>query len=182
MPTKSWSTVRKERTRRVSQRRRRVTQRIAEPLNSGSGPDPESDSDSLRANLRGFNQVPPVLSPATGMFRATIASDGMSIQYELTFSNLTTPALFAHIHFGHETDNGGIMAFLCGGGDKAACPGQGGTISGTIEAGDIMAIPSQGLAAGDLAGALRIIRSGLAYVNVHTPTFPDGEIRGQIRD
>lgn len=134
----------------------------------------------FRAELRGFNQVPPILSPGTGTFRMRVADDGMSAEYELSFSNLTTPAVVSHIHFGHPTDNGGIMVFLCGGGGKPACPGRGGTVTGTITAGDVVAVPGQGVAAGDLAGVLDIIRRGLAYVNVHTEQFPDGEIRGQI--
>ncbi|TMG43298.1 MAG: CHRD domain-containing protein, partial [Chloroflexi bacterium] len=35
--------------------------------------------------------------------------------------------------------------------------------------------------AGDFAGALRIIESGDAYVNVHTVNFPGGEIRGEVK-
>lgn len=30
--------------------------------------------------------------------------------------------LFAHIHVGRPGTNGGVAAFLCGGGDKPACP------------------------------------------------------------
>lgn len=39
---------------------------------------------------------------------------------------------------------------------------------------------AQNLAAGDFAGALSIINSGDAYVNVHTTLFPAGEIRGFV--
>jgi hypothetical protein len=39
----------------------------------------------------------------------------------------------------------------------------------------------QGVAAGELADLIRAIRAGAAYVNVHTATYPTGEIRGQIR-
>lgn len=133
------------------------------------------------AILSGFHQVPPVWSEGTGTFRAQVTEGEDAITYELTFSGLSTPTVAAHIHFGHPTDNGGIIAFLCGGGNAPACPLEGGTVRGTITAEDIAAIPDQGLAAGDMAAALRIIREGLAYVNVHTEAFPEGEIRGQIR-
>lgn len=133
----------------------------------------------LRAELSGFAQVPPVLTPASGTFRARLNGD--VLEYELTYEGLSSDALAAHIHFGHPTDNGGILVFLCGGGDAPACPLREGTVRGTISAGDILAIPEQGVAAGDVQGVLRIVQAGLAYVNVHTQNFPDGEIRGQIR-
>lgn len=142
---------------------------------------PRRQATTMRARLLGISQVPPVATAAAGNFRARLSADEQEIQYELTYENLSTDALFAHIHFGHSTDNGGIMAFLCGGGDKPACPVRGGAITGTIRAADIVAIPEQGIAAGDFATAMRVIRAGLAYVNVHSQAFPDGEIRGQIR-
>ena len=46
---------------------------------------------------------------------------------------------------------------------------------------DIRPVPDQNLAAGDFSGALRIIESGDAYVNVHTVNFPGGEIRGEVK-
>lgn len=142
---------------------------------------PGREPDVFRATLRGDHQVPPVFTPGSGTFRARITDGGTALQYELDYSNLSTDSLAAHIHFGHPTDNGGIIAFLCGGDDKPTCPPREGTVRGTIEAEDILAIPEQGLEAGDMEAALAIIRAGLAYVNVHTIAFPDGEIRGQIR-
>jgi hypothetical protein len=75
--------------------------------------------------------------------------------------------------------NGGIMAFLCGGGGKPACAA--GLATGTITATDIVAVPAQGIAANDLVNFLRVLASGDAYVNIHTTNFPGGEIRGQIK-
>ena len=79
------------------------------------------------------------------------------------------------------------MVFLCGG-NKQACPASG-TVTGTITAADVSTLPAnnadsvipQGIQPGDLAGVLEAIRSGNSYVNVHSATFPNGEIRGQVK-
>lgn len=142
-------------------------------------PAPSRPGRVFRARLSGFGEVPPVLTEATGTFEARVT--GRGIEFVLQYANLSTPTLFAHIHFGQPGVNGNIIAFLCGGGDKGPCPDQSGTVTGVIEADDIMEIESQGVQAGDLEGALEIIRSGVAYANVHTEAFPGGEIRGQIR-
>ena len=40
---------------------------------------------------------------------------------------------------------------------------------------------AQGIAAGNLAAILEMIRAGFGYANMHTARFPSGEIRGQIK-
>ena len=106
---------------------------------------------------------------------------GTQISYSLTYSALQGgSALAAHIHFAQTSVNGGVVAFLCGGGGKPACPVNGGTVPGTIVAADVLAVPAQGIAAGDLASVLRAMRSGVTYANVHSAAFPGGEIRCQI--
>jgi CHRD domain-containing protein len=137
------------------------------------------DGTALRASLNGFQEIPSKLTTGRGTFTATISSN--SISYTLTYAGLSTPAVASHIHFAQRGVNGGVFAFLCGGGGKPACPPAGGTVTGTITAADILApSPDQGLAAGDFAGAVRALRSGNTYVNVHSTRFPAGEIRGQI--
>lgn len=140
------------------------------------------DSNEFRASLTGFEEVPPILTGASGSFSARVSPGGESLQYELTFRNLSTPSTAAHIHFAQRGVNGPIIAFLCGGNGKPDCPERGGTVRGEITRDDIRAIPEQGLAAGDFAGFLRILRAGAAYVNVHSTQYPNGEIRGQIRE
>lgn len=134
----------------------------------------------FRAELSGFEEVPPRLTRGRGRFEARLAPDGSSIEYTLEFSDLSSPSTAAHLHFGQPGVNGEIFAFLCGGAGRPGCPGTGGTVSGTLTPGDILGVPEQGLAPGDLEGALRIMRAGLAYVNVHSRMFPAGEVRGQV--
>ena len=53
-------------------------------------------------------------------------------------------------------------------------------MNGTIVAADIQALTGQGIDAGELPAVLDAIKNGAGYVNVHSGTFPTGEIRGQI--
>lgn len=67
------------------------------------------------------------------------------------------------------------------GATKPACPPGGGTVSGTIVPADFKALPNQGIEAGNFAEAVRAIRAGVTYANVHTMKFTGCEIRGQIK-
>lgn len=141
---------------------------------------------SLRAKLTGFQESPPKLSPSTGTFEATVI--GSTLSYKLTYTKLSSPAVMAHIHFAQPAVNGGIFLWLCqsstnpGPAGTPICPPDGGTVSRSgVTAADIQGLAAQNLTAGDFAGAMRIITSGDAYVNVHTISFPAGEIRGFVR-
>jgi hypothetical protein len=133
--------------------------------------------------LTGYQENPDVSSTGTGSFSAMIDDDAQTITYELSYSALEGGnALFAHIHFGKRAVNGGVSAFLCGGGDKPACPATEGTVSGVIDAADIVGPAGQGIEAGSFTELVAAIRAGHTYVNVHTPRWPGGEIRAQIND
>jgi CHRD domain-containing protein len=76
-----------------------------------------------------------------------------------------------------------------------ACPDDGtgsGTVSGTITDADVVGPKAQGILTEGAGGAaetaadafgevLKAIEEGASYTNVHTQTFPGGEIRGQNR-
>lgn len=136
------------------------------------------DGKKLRATLDGFGEVPVNSTAGRGRFEARI--EGTTISYKLTYSGLQGTAQQAHIHLGQRAANGGIIAFLCGGGGKPACPASG-TVSGTIVAADVIGPATQGIGLGELGEAIRAMRAGMTYANVHTSTFGGGEIRGQVR-
>jgi CHRD domain len=143
----------------------------------------DAGATTFATNLSGFNEVPPILTNGTGTFHLTI--HGTSATYTETFSGLTSNATQSHIHFAERGVNGGVFVFLCtnlgnGPAGTAACPAGGGTVTGTITAASIIGVPTQNIPAGDFGALGRILRSGDAYVNVHTKNFPAGEIRGQV--
>jgi hypothetical protein len=141
-------------------------------------------TDHLRAELSSLSQVPSVLAGSHGDFEAEINEDG-TISFQLSYAGMSSSVTQAHIHFGANLTNGGVVVFLCGGA-KPACPASG-TVTGTITAIDVSTLPAtngdpvipQGIQLGDLAGLIKAIRSGDTYV--HTTTFPSGEIRGQVQ-
>ncbi len=137
---------------------------------------------TLRAKLTGAQEAPLVSTQAKGEFEASFNADG-SISYKLSYEGLEGGnTLFAHIHLGQRNVSGSVMTFLCGGGTKpTACPGQSGTVEGTIMATDIQAIGTQQIPAGGFDEFVHALLNGTVYANVHTTASPAGEIRGQIR-
>jgi len=97
---------------------------------------------------------------ATGTFTATVTKLGTSgtIVWRLRLSRLTGRAAAAHIHIGQRGRPGPVAVSLCG----PCRNGARGTASLT-------------------PAVLAALQTGRAYVNVHTPRNPAGEIRGQIR-
>ena len=142
----------------------------------------DSHDSRFRASLNGSNEVPAISTTARGDFRAQLTAPD-TLSFRLRYSGLAGPdTLAAHIHFGQHDVNGGVSAFLCGGSTKPACPSGSGEVTGTIVPADVIGPTGQGILVGEFAELLRAIRRGDAYVNVHTTPFPNGEIRGQIKD
>lgn len=135
------------------------------------------EGNSVGARLGGYQEVPSISTTGRGTFTAKLKNG--QIEYTLSYSNLEGTAQQAHIHLGQPGVNGAVVAFLCGGGSKPACPASG-PVTGTIVAADIVAVPAQGIAAGEINEVIRAIRAGVTYANVHTSLFGGGEIRGQI--
>ncbi len=142
----------------------------------------------LRADLRGFSEVPAVSSVARGSFGATLSADGMTIEYRLRFQDLEGEVRQAHIHLGDHHTAGGISVWLCG---TATNPGPAGTpdcggpssgdVMGTITAAQVVGPAGQGIAAEEFEELVHAIKSGVTYANVHSTKVLSGEIRGQIR-
>lgn len=153
---------------------------------------------SFETKLTGYEEVPAISTAARGKIKLKIRNGSTgTIEYRLSYGGLSQPATQAHIHFGQESVNGGIVLWLCDSAlrnspvaDTPACPpGNNGSkvqVSGTLDATDVQAT-MQGIAAGELLEVLAAMKAGVTYANVHTEAtapatggFPGGEIRGQL--
>ena len=139
--------------------------------------------------LSGYNEVPALSTPATGRFLARGSLDGTKIEYLLTYDNLSGSVTQAHIHLGQTGVNGAISLFLCtnlgnGPAGTQACPQtatMAAPVTGIWTAADVTGgAAAQGLAAGEFGEVIAAIIAGKMYVNVHSQTFPGGEIRVQL--
>jgi hypothetical protein len=136
----------------------------------------------FRAELVGTQEVPAIFAAGSAIYEMQVLDNDTRIEFHLTYENLTASPLVAHVHFGQRGVSGGVSFFFCGGGGKPPCPAStSGTITGTVVAADVVGPAAQGIAPGDLAAILQMIRAGFGYANMHTPLHPAGEIRGQIR-
>ena len=132
------------------------------------------------ATLLGSNEVPPTGSPATGF--ATFILNGNLLSIDESFTGLTTPANAAHIHCCGPVGVNEIVAV-----PFSPFPN---TTSGTFNATVDLTLASTynpafitqegGTVASAEAGLIAALNSGNTYANIHNPTFPGGEIRGQI--
>jgi CHRD domain len=135
-----------------------------------------------KASLDGYQETTgpgSISTTGNGRLKLRIRDDG--IHFRLRYSDIEGGTVTqAHIHFAQRHVAGGIIAFLCGGaGPEGPCDGD---IEGVIQPSEIRDLTAQGIEPG-AAGypeALRAIRAGATYANVHTTRWPAGEIRGQI--
>jgi hypothetical protein len=137
--------------------------------------------------LSGYEEIPTLSTPANGEFKLSIDRLSQTIDYELSYRGFETPVLQAHIHLGARAFNGGISLFLCtnlgnGPAGTPACPTASGTVSGTLDAADVVGPAGQGIAPGEFDEIVDAIRAGVTYANVHSEARPGGEIRAQLED
>jgi hypothetical protein len=140
--------------------------------------------DEFRARLDGYAENPSISTVARGRLTLEVDEESQTITYRLTYSGIEGgTAVQAHIHFARERVNGGVSAFLCGGGDKPPCPPTAGTVTGVIDPTDIIGPSEQGIEPGSFHELVRAMRADATYANVHSaPRWPGGEIRGEIRE
>jgi hypothetical protein len=141
---------------------------------------------NFSARMEGGQEVPPRTTATTGhaIFRL---KDETHLEFTLNLPNIKN-VVAAHIHCASAGENGPVGVTLYG-----PVPPGGGSVNGFVVQKTITA-PDVGNACewADLAAVVAAMRSGNAYVNVHTDDgvdpadtgpgdFQPGELRGQIK-
>jgi hypothetical protein len=123
------------------------------------------------ALLSGANEVPPRATAASGA--AGFNLEGGTVTYSIEVHGLPN-VIGAHIHSGAAGVNGPIrVRFLDAPVTAPLSAGNGVLIEGSFTAANVTGVTFDQL--------IEQMRAGNAYVNVHSPTYPGGEIRGQLR-
>jgi hypothetical protein len=130
-----------------------------------------AQEQKFTASLTGDQEVPPDGSAAKG--RAWFKPNNDSMWYKLDLTGLDT-VMEVHMHIGKSGQNGDPVVMLFHSGPT-------GPLNGTLIQGSFSAAELYGPMSGKtISYLLDKMNKGEAYVNIHTGSFPDGEIRGQI--
>lgn len=116
-----------------------------------------AETIALKADLKGANEVPPNISPASGKAEATFDTDTKLLTWTVTYTDLTGPALGAHFHG----------------------PSDAGKNAGIVLPFKTVQSPIQGTATLTENQATDLL-AGKWYANIHTAANPGGELRGQM--
>ena len=117
-----------------------------------------AETISFKADLKAESEVPPSDSAGIGTLTATYDTATKKLSWTGTVSGLTGNATAAHFHGSAEPGkNAGVL----------------------VPAPKVTAGPFEGSAT-LTAEQARALVAGNTYFNVHTPTNPNGELRGQV--
>lgn len=139
------------------------------------------------ASLEGLNEVPPNASPGTGDVTVTVDDVANTMRVEALFSGLIGTTAAAHIHCCTVPGtNAGVATAV------PTFPGfPAGVTSGSYDALFDMTLASSynpafvaangGTPASAFSALLGGLNAGNAYFNLHTTSFPGGEVRGNLQ-
>ena len=117
-----------------------------------------SNMVAFTTQLRGANEVPPIVSSGSGSVDAAFNKDTMQLKWKVNFSGMTGPATAGHFH--GPAAVGANAGVALGWTNPIVTGMQGSATLTAAQAADLM--------------------SGKWYANVHSAAFPGGELRGQM--
>ena len=160
----------------------------------------DNNSNNINKNyhtiLSGSQQVPPVKTNGTGTASFELLDDNKTIHYQINIQDVPN-ITGIHIHQGKLGENGDVVVTIYNNSQQNIFLKENETkisqitsnsvkingnvqssffASGTINNSDLKG-PLYGKSISDL---INLIKSKNAYVNVHSQSHPDGEIRGDI--
>jgi hypothetical protein len=118
-----------------------------------------ADTVALQANLQPSSEVPPRVSKGHGLLKATFDTANKTLQWDVSYADLSGPATMAHFH-------------------GPAPVGQNAKVQVPIDK-NALASPMTGQATLSDEQATELM-AGKYYFNIHTEKNPTGEIRGQV--
>lgn len=126
-----------------------------------AGSAAQAASSSFQVPLSGAQCVPPVETGGAGTADLTYDPATRLVTWTIPYSGLSSPATMAHFHGPAKAgENGPVVLWLTKQGSPPASPITG---SATLT-------PEQA----------QQFSAGAWYINVHTQSYPAGEIRGQV--
>lgn len=157
--------------------------------------DNNNMNSNYNATLSGNQQVPPVKTNGIGTASFELLDDNKTLHYQITA--LDVPNITGiHIHQGKTGENGDVIVNLYhyNGNifqnvnetklsqiDSSSVTINGKTQSSLIASGTINNSDLKGPLLGkNISDLITLMQSKNTYVNVHSESHPDGEIRGQI--
>lgn len=138
-----------------------------------SNPEDTAETISLDGILSGEQQNPPNTSPGFGQVHMELDEATQNINYSYTWNGLMGTVNGVHIHAGGFNVDGPHICDLQG--TTSA------SVNGTLSEADILACVTDSRRYLSEKHIWRIImKSGDAYLNIHTDLFAKGEIRAQL--
>jgi hypothetical protein len=118
-----------------------------------------ADTVALQANLQPSSEVPPRVSKGHGLLKATFDTTTKTLQWTVTYAELSGPATMAHFH-------------------GPAPVGQNAKVQIPIDKNSLPS-PMTGQATLSEDQSTELL-AGQYYFNIHAEKNPTGEIRGQV--
>ncbi len=135
-------------------------------------------ADRFSATLAGSSVVPAVTTTNTGSVTFSSVPGDSILKFELSVGNMAGITQ-AHLHTAAAGANGNVLAWLLPVNGNSAQAGSV-ALSGVISVGDIAPSWIRGTPRLSLDSIKTLITAGRVYVDLHSTTFTNGELRGQV--
>lgn len=128
----------------------------------------------MAATLSSGEETPALLSGAVGTAEVSVDAEAKEVSVTLRVFNLPTRSAAGHIHVGPRGVAGPVVL------DFPGIAGRTGDFVVTFRVNQSAFRPQPAIGINTMDDVIQAITGGSAYVNIHTTTFPAGEIRGQL--